>query len=157
MRNISIVDMRNFLLCIIFLVVGCTFPAAYTAFYPVNNEQWKPEDAVCFDIKTTAIQDSSTLHILVRTCEAHHFQQRWLPLEITHEWQSPKTPRHIDTVLVEIADTLGNWTGKGIHHRDITLLHSTIPPADSLIGKITIRPCTLTPVHGISHVGVELR
>ena len=148
--------MRNFLLCIILTVVGCTFPAAYTAFCPVNNEQWKPEDAVSFDIKTTALQDTSSLVLLVRTCEAHHVQQRLLPLAITQNWRHLKTPR-TDTVLVEIADTLGNWTGKGIHHRDITLLLSTVPPADSLIGKISIRPCTTTPVHGISHVGVELR
>ena len=148
--------MRNFLLCIILTVVGCTFPAAYTAFCPVNNEQWKPEDAVSFDIKTTALQDTSSLVLLVRTCEAHHVQQRLLPLAITQNWRHLKTPR-TDTVLVEIADTLGNWTGKGIHHRDITLLLSTVPPADSIIGKISIRPCTTTPVHGISHVGVELR
>ena len=148
--------MRNFLLCIILTVVGCTFPAAYTAFCPVNNEQWKPEDAVSFDIKTTALQDTSSLVLLVRTCEAHHVQQRLLPLAITQNWRHLKTPR-TDTVLVEIADTLGNWTGKGIHHRDITLLLSTVPPADSIIGKISIRPCTTTPIHGISHVGVELR
>lgn len=148
--------MRNILLCIILIVVGCTSPAAYTAFCPVNNEQWKPEDAVCFDIKTTALQDTSSLILLVRTCEAHHFQQRLLPLAITQDWHHLKSPR-TDTVLVEIADTLGHWRGKGIHHRDITLPLSTVPPADSIIGKISIRPCTSTPVQGISHVGVELR
>ena len=148
--------MRNILLCIILIVVGCTSPAAYTAFCPVNNEQWMPTEKVCFDIQTAAPHDAHSLYVYVRTCEAHRYPQRILPLVITQEWRHLKTPR-TDTILVEIADSLGNWTGKGIHHRDITLPLSTVPPADSLIGKITIRPCTTTPVHGISHVGVELR
>ena len=114
-----------------------------------------PTEKVCFDIQTAAPKNTHTLYIYVRTCEAHRYLQRTLPLIITQEWRHLKTPR-TDTVLVEIADSLGNWTGKGIHHRDITLPLSTVSPADSLIGKITIRPCTSTPVHGISHIGVTL-
>ena len=92
----------------------------------------------------------------MRTCEAHRYGQRMLPLEITQEWQHLKSPR-IDTVLVEIADSLGNWMGKGIHHRDITTALCPLSPIDSITGTISIRPCTPTPIHGISHVGVELR
>ena len=114
-----------------------------------------PTEKVCFDIKTATSEETHTLYIYVRTCGAHRYSQRTLPLEITQDWRHLKTPR-TDTVLVDIADSLGNWTGKGIHHRDITLPLSTVPPADNLIGKITIRPCTSTPVHGISHVGVTL-
>ena len=148
--------MRNILLCIIFLVVGCTPPAAYTAFCPIDNEQWMPTESICFDINTAAPQDAHTLYIYVRTCEAHRYPKRTLPLVITQDWRHLKAPR-TDTVFVEIADTLGNWAGKGIHHRDITFALSSVQPVDSLIGNISIRPCTATPVHGFSHIGVELR
>ena len=148
--------MRNILLCIIFLVVGCTPPAAYTAFCPIDNEQWMPTESICFDINTAATQDAHTFYIYVRTCEAHRYSQRTLPLVITQDWRHLKAPR-TDTVFVEIADTLGNFTGKGIHHRDITVPLSSVYHTDSLIGSITICPFTATPVHGISHIGVELR
>ena len=148
--------MRNILLCIIFLVVGCTPPAAYTAFCPVDSEQWVPSEKVCFNIKTAAPQDAHTLYIYARTCEAHRYTQRTLPLIVTQDWHHLKAQR-TDTVIVEIADSLGNFAGKGIHHRDITVPLSSVYHTDSLIGSITIRPCTATPVHGISHIGVELR
>ena len=91
--------MRNIILITILLIVGCTSPAAYTAFCPVNNEQWMPTEKVCFDIQTAAPHDAHSLYVCVRTCEAHRYPQRILPLAITQEWRHLKTPR-TDTVLV---------------------------------------------------------
>lgn len=151
-----IVEMRNIILCIIFLIVGCTPPAAYTAFCPVDNQHWMPTEMIHFDIKLKSCPSPKVLRLYVRTSETHRYPQRSLPLEITQEWRHLKAP-HTDTILVEITDSIGNRTGKGIHHRDITTVLSTLQHSDSLIGRISIRPCTATPIQGISHIGVELR
>lgn len=148
--------MRNILLFIIFMCVGCTPYAAYTAFLPVDNELWVPTDSVKFEICVPTSSNPHTLHICVRTTETHPFDSIYLPLEITQVWQAPDTLR-TDTLSVALFDPTGNKNGKGINHRDIRVELCTLEPTDTLKGMISIRPCLPHPIHGISHVGVEIR
>lgn len=148
--------MRNILLFIIFMCVGCTPYAAYTAFQPVDNEQWGSTDSVKFEICVPTSSNPHTLHICVRTTETHPFDSIYLPLEITQVWDAADTSR-IDTLSIALFDPTGNKNGKGINHRDIRAELCTLEPTDTLKGFISIRPCLPHPVHGISHVGVEIR
>lgn len=148
--------MRNIILITILLIVGCTSPAAYTAFLPVDVQQWSAEDEANFEIQLEGSPTPHQLYVFVRTTKAHRYDTQRLPLEITQHWQHIKATR-IDTIQVEITDETGNFTGKGLHHRDILTPLGEIHCTDSLKGTISIRPYTPLPVHGISHIGVELR
>ena len=146
--------MRNILLCIILIVVGCTPPAAYTAFMPVSIENWT--ETAHFQVNTPTSSLPHTLYICVRTTDANRYDTCRLPLEITQKWEHTNLAQ-TDTLMVTIVDSIGNWKGKGIYHRDIITPHSPIQTTDTLRGSITIRPLTKNAVHGVSHIGIEIR
>ena len=147
--------MRNILFVIILIFVGCTPHAAYTAFLPVDNQEWVATDTAKFEIITPVDSVPHTLFICVRATEAHVYDSRYLPLEITQVWNSPDSTRK-DTLYIALYDDTGNNKGKGINYRDVKAELCTLSPTDTLKGTISIRHCATQPVHGFSHVGVEI-
>ena len=147
--------MRNILLTIILIFVGCTPYAAYTAFLPVDSEQWEATDSAKFEIKIPIDSVPHTLSIYVRTTEAHSYDALYLPLEITQIWEHSDSSSK-DTLCITLCDDTGKKKGKGINYRNVKAELCLLAPIDTLKGHIYIRPCVAHPVHGFSHVGVEI-
>ena len=148
--------MRNYFFFIILLLVGCTSHAAYTAFCPTDAKHWAPSEPANIAVNMAGTPQKHTLYIGVRTTKAHRYDGTLLPLEITQKWEHLMGLR-IDTLFINITDTAGHFTGSGVCHHDILTPLCEIQHDDSLKGTISIRPCLSAPIHGISHVGVEIR
>ncbi len=105
----------NHLIVILFCLIGCW--SCQTAVVYQDNQSipisgWHYSDGIVFDAE---IQDTLSLHELyldVRNTTDYRYRNLFLFLEI--EFPDNRILR--DTIECVLADTRGNWTGRGLGH-----------------------------------------
>lgn len=97
------------LLFVASLASACDKQTVYHAFRSLPAEGWLRRDTLAFDVQ---VSDSMTYYKLsLQVRNLNNYPYRNLPLTVCHIADSIPSPT--DTVQFILADSKGNWTGKG--------------------------------------------
>lgn len=148
----------NSLFCVLYIcfAVACTQNTVYHSYRSLPEEGWRKSDTLSFQIPIT---DSIpvTLRLFAEIRNRTNYPYHELYLHISQNLQDSTTWKN-DTILIQLADSTGRWTGKGwgsiyqseIFFKSIRPLH----PGNYQLRIISEMQDELLP--GINDVGIRI-
>ncbi len=103
--------MRTALIAVLLgMLAACSIPNEPAAFKALPADGWAYGHTLSFDdVYTDSVEAKGRIAIAVRHTDAYHYSNLWLELSMA---LSDSTER-VDTVNIVLADTYGNWQGRG--------------------------------------------
>lgn len=102
--------MNKGLILLLILFIACQGNTYYHSYQPVSNAGWKRNDTLFYHLPSIT-KGEYNLQIGIRHLESYPYKDIWL--EVCHNLQD-STIFQKDTLHLYLADSLGDWQGKGI-------------------------------------------
>ncbi len=91
-------------------ISSCNLDQIYDEVITIPVDGWAAEDTLHFNVPISDTSKAYNVLIHIRNQKIYQYSNLWLFIEAT----APTGQTHSDTLEVLLADTEGNWLGKGI-------------------------------------------
>lgn len=142
----GIIYKASCLLLVLLGFVSCQENTLYHTFLPVNAAGWDKHDTLLYTLPLTVTQPSDRYEIGIRHKDSYKYRDLWLTV-------------NQDTLHLYLADSIGNWKGKGIGDiRQCTFPIRLNPvPQDSVHELRVTHIMQDNPLSGIHDIGIRIR
>lgn len=132
---------------------SCQKDTVYFHYQSLSEKGWEKTDTLTFSLPPELTGHSYKMQIGLRHTGIYPYRDIWM--EMRQPFSKETVP---DTLHIQLADSLGNWYGKGTagHHIQYLSAEKTVRlnPADSCLQLILIM--NDNPLKGIADVGIRL-
>jgi gliding motility-associated lipoprotein GldH len=100
---------KSFILAIAVLAISCSTTSIYEANIDIPKESWSIDSSAIFRVDITDTSSVHNIYLNIRNTTSYPNSNLFLFIQTT----SPKGAQLRDTLECFLADTRGNWLGKG--------------------------------------------
>lgn len=145
--------------CLFILFTACQENIIYHSYQPIHSKGWYRNDTMTYAFNSPMLYDN--LHewqIGIRHLDSYPYQDVWIGvIPIT---QDSLTQYKTDSIHLYLADSNGNWKGKGIgEHRQFTQTNSfkaVSEKSDTIIGFKIFHLMQDNPLPKIYDIGLRI-